>query len=322
MKYFPVIVCTLFILGWSTQSSVAQNVPYTDSHPYCAKPLAAKPKCDSGNRPTPFLGLTDVWPTSAIPVTFNSNVNAQLKQAVVEVLVDVEKKIGLEFYQCTALDPLDKFTVMEFTNTGNCASYVGWNPSLTSTPPFPGLGRSHQIEIGGTDGNGNPVCDQRNKGGILHEVIHALGLHHAHHHKDVLGKKILMPDSSALTEAAALPLNPGLIQFGQLRVSEYDYYSITHYNCNFMGKGTQYNRHAIKLKKQGYMPFYSHTNTALNSCYTWNNTNLYRGSDVGQEACLSKIDQEILSDAYFSPLSWVECDKHQLAMKPSCKKIQ
>ena len=307
----------------------SQSIPIDSSKPFCAP--AVKTACTPGQQPeapNPLKRYVNSWPTLTIPVAFSPKVNQDqpLRNAVIRSLRHIRDTTGLNFSICTPR-PQDTFEYLYFEDRDSCFTYnVGWKKGTFLSPSGQVENRKMEVAIGsGADTGIDGFCDQDFPGGIVHEVLHALGSDHAHWHDGMgkRGREILIRNKRLMKADPKPDIKTYRMEFVQLRLKDYDYHSLSHYSCNLVDKGPLFDVFAIGMKQRlGITPFYDPSITGPNGyCREWSGTTQILGSDVGQEFCISKGDADFFETVYFDPLAPTSCDAFNLRSNPSCSPL-
>ena len=300
--------------------------PLETFHLYCA-PEIRKSCTPAGDDQTRDYepAYSNQWPTRTIPLVFKSEISsdAPLMSAIKNAFEHVTKTTGVSFLQCdSARLEKDRIPFIYVSNRDrfarpNCSATTGYNPRPRATAvnaSQPDIGRAMIMSL-----DRPLVCDENNPGVIVHEILHSLGMVHAHANPDRFennGEYILEKNQAAnldLRRPSNSQLRFGQIGFEQHYFGDYDYYSATHYDCTRFEQGPNFRLLSKTLETRwGLEP--SLPNVTGRSCLAQ--------SDL-RPKCVSVFDAQMLDQAYGSG-SEPPCDRFgvlDLVSEGVCKRL-
>jgi len=152
------------------------------------------------------------WPGGVVPYYINANIGSEGKRAVIAAIADYHSKTCLKFVQRT-----NQRKYIHFQNGGGCSSPVGYdNPAYRNN----GI---NTVTLA-------PGC--RNKGTVMHEIGHSIGLYHEQSRPDrdnfvIINKNNLYNKNMGYNFDKA----NGVDSLGE----PYDYRSMMHYDSTAFG---------------------------------------------------------------------------------------
>jgi len=239
-----VVLLSCVYLAWIS-SGEAQNRPFN----FCAKqwPLSAADQIVLSKTASKVLDpgriKTRMWPTRMIPFAVDPNVQQQdggkLYTGVLEATKHINKYTNLTLVECP-LQLVEKTNSIKsyiyvsrsdlWCDGGCCARHVGYRPKFKWG--FLTVGRARdEIARGSVIGIGSELCHPNSPrgdqtGGIIHELLHAIGLNHAHQNP---------VSRTYLSEATRLGSQCDVEKTGWHWMNQYDPSSIMHYTLRTCG---------------------------------------------------------------------------------------